>query len=63
MPATEAQRRASKKWNETNADVLKEIKRRWNEANADRIREQSAKRAQKYYYRDVEFKAFLNILL
>lgn len=63
MPTTEAQKRASKKWNKTNVDALKEIKRKWNEANADKIREQSAKRAQKYYYRDLEFKSFLNILL
>lgn len=60
---SEAQKKASRKWNETNAERFKEIKQIWNEANVDKIREQSAKRARKYYYRDLEFKTFLNILL
>lgn len=60
---TEAQKKASRKWNESNAERFKEIKKVWNEANVDKIREQSAKRAKKYYYRDIEFNAFLKILL
>lgn len=69
MPTTEAQRRASTKWNQKNADRLKEIKKQWLDNNRDRVNEQTRIRqkmyyhAKKFYDADAEFKNFRHILL
>jgi hypothetical protein len=69
MPATEAQKRASAKWNRNNAERLKEAKRQWTENNRDKINEQTRIRQKMYYDAkkscdpDAEFKNFRRILL
>lgn len=50
MPTTEAQKRASKKWNEKNKERFREIHNDWVEKNRDRVNKQTALRANIYYY-------------
>ncbi len=50
MVATEAQKRASKRWNEKNKERFKEIQINWIERNRDRVNEMTAKRQLSYYY-------------
>jgi hypothetical protein len=50
MVATEAQKRASKKWNQNNKEKHTQIKNNWIEKNRDRVNEQTAKRQLSYYY-------------
>ena len=69
MPTTEAQRRASNKWNKNNADKIKEMRKIWIENNRERINEQTRIRQKMYYDKknynnpDAEFKNFRRILL
>jgi len=69
MPTTEAQKRASTKWNQKNADKVKEMRKIWIDNNRDKINEQTRIRQKKYYDLkksndpDVEFKYFRHILL
>lgn len=50
MVATEAQKRASKKWNENNKERFRKIKLDWIEKNRERVNEMTAKRQLSYYY-------------
>jgi hypothetical protein len=50
MVATEAQKRASRKWNQNNKEKYTQIKMNWLEKNRDRVNEQTAKRQLSYYY-------------
>jgi hypothetical protein len=50
MVATEAQKRASKKWNENNKERFREMQINWLEKNRDRVNEMTAKRQLSYYY-------------
>jgi hypothetical protein len=69
MPTSEAQRRASNKWNMNNADKIKEMRKIWIENNRERINEQTRIRQKMYYDQknynnpDTEFKNFRRILL
>jgi hypothetical protein len=69
MPTTEAQRRASNKWNKNNADKIKEMRKIWIDNNRERINEQTRIRQKMYYDQknynnpDAEFKNFRRILL
>lgn len=61
--ASEAQRRASKKWNETNKERFRQIHNNWLNKNREKINEQTKKRQMNYYYVKKEFEIFRHILL
>lgn len=44
MPATEAQKRASKKWREINKERFREIQQNWLEKNRERVNKLTAQR-------------------
>ncbi len=48
--ASEAQRRANKKWNENNKERVRQIHNDWLDNNRERVNEQTARRANIYYY-------------
>jgi hypothetical protein len=69
MPTTEAQKRASAKWKQNNAERFAEIRKQWIDNNRDKINEQTRIRQKMYYDAkkscdpDAEFKNFRRILL
>ena len=69
MPTTEAQKRASAKWQKNNAERFNEIRKQWIDNNRDRVNEQTRIRQKMYYDAkkscdpDAEFKSFRRILL
>jgi len=63
MPTSEAQKRATAKWNANNKERHEEMKRKWVESNRERVNEATRIRQNKYYYRNKEFAIFRNILL
>jgi hypothetical protein len=63
MPATEAQKRAQKKWCEKNKERHNELKLKWLNENRDKHNELNRLRMKRKYDVSVEFKIFRRILL
>lgn len=63
MPASEAQRRASKKWNDNNKERCAKNKSEWVANNRERHNEKSKMRMRWRYEVLTEFKIFRRILL
>ena len=63
MPASEAQKRASKKWNDNNKERCTQNKMAWVANNRDRYNEKSKIRMRHRYEVLTEFKIFRRILL
>jgi hypothetical protein len=63
MPATEAQKKATAKWNAKNIDKIRQWQREWTDKNREHINEVVRKNNKKYYWRDKEFAIFRQILL
>jgi hypothetical protein len=63
MPASEAQLRASKKWNEKNKERVAQYKSNWVENNRDKHRESCRLSMKHRYDVSMEFKTFRKILL
>jgi hypothetical protein len=63
MPSSEAQIRASKKWNEKNKERVAKYKSNWVENNYDKHRESCRISMKKKYDLSCELKIFRKILL
>lgn len=63
MPASEAQKRASKKWRDNHKEQNKMIKDRWIDNNREYVNLVCAKNMKKYYHVKKEFEIFRRILL
>jgi hypothetical protein len=63
MPASEAQLRATKKWNEKNKERVAQYKVDWIENNREKHRESCRNSMKRKYDVLVEFRTFRKILL
>lgn len=63
MPTTEAQKRATAKWNANNKDKIREWHKKWADENREHLNDVIRKNNKKYYWRDKEFAIFRQILL
>lgn len=63
MPTTEAQKRATAKWNINNKDKIKEWQKVWVDKNRAHLNEVVRNNNKKYYWRNKEFAIYRQILL
>jgi hypothetical protein len=63
MPRTEAQKRATAKWNANNKDKMREWQKAWVDKNRAHVNEIVNNNNKKYYWRNKEFAIFRQILL